>query len=84
MAFFDMLRYLFVINILALLFYGIDKFLAYKHYYRISEKILYLFGILGGSLGALFGMLLFRHKTKKIKFYLVNIIFLLIWFSIFI
>ena len=79
-----MLRYLFVINILALLFYGIDKFLAYKHYYRISEKILYLFGILGGSLGALFGMLLFRHKTKKIKFYLVNIIFLLIWFSIFI
>ena len=67
MAFFDMLRYLFVINILALLFYGIDKFLAYKHYYRISEKILYLFGILGGSLGALFGMLLFRHKTKKLS-----------------
>lgn len=74
-----MLNYLIIINIITFVFYGIDKFLAVKHYYRISEKLLYLFSILGGALGSLFGMLLFRHKTLKLKFYLINIISLGLW-----
>ena len=74
-----MIIYLIIINIFTFIIYGVDKFLAVKHYYRISEKLLYLFSILGGALGALLGMFFFRHKTLKLKFYLVNIIFLVIW-----
>ena len=59
--------------------YGVDKFLAIKHYYRISEKLLYLFSIFGGALGALLGMFFFKHKTLKLKFYLINIISLGLW-----
>lgn len=74
-----MLIYLIIINTLTFIIYGVDKFLAFKHYYRISERLLYLFSIFGGALGALLGMFCFRHKTLKLKFYLVNIISLILW-----
>lgn len=74
-----MLIYLIIINTLTFILYGVDKFLAFKHYHRISEKLLYLFSIFGGALGALLGMFCFRHKTLKLRFYLVNIISLILW-----
>ena len=82
MAFFFMLIYLIIINTFTFIVYGVDKFLAVKHYYRISEKFLYLFSIFGGALGALLGMFFFRHKTLKLKFYLVNSISLILWIII--
>ena len=63
-----MLKYLVFINLFSFFIYGIDKFLAIKHYYRISEFIILCFGFIGGVLGSILGMLVFRHKTKKIKF----------------
>jgi len=74
-----MLIYLIIINTLTFIIYGVDKFLAFKHCYRISERLLYLFSIFGGALGALLGMFCFRHKTLKLRFYLVNIISLILW-----
>ena len=59
---------LIIINILSFILYGIDKLKAIKKKERISEKALILIGILGGSIGSLIGMNLFRHKTKKLKF----------------
>ena len=56
--------YLVVINVAALALFGADKRKAKKHAWRISEKALFLSAVLGGSAGALLGMLLFRHKTK--------------------
>ena len=56
--------YLVVINIVALALYGADKRKAKKHAWRISEKALFLVALVGGSVGALLGMLIFRHKTK--------------------
>lgn len=56
--------YLVVINVAALALFGADKRKAKKHAWRISEKALFLSAVLGGSVGALLGMLLFRHKTK--------------------
>ena len=56
--------YLIVINIVALTLMGADKRKAKKHAWRISEKALFLSALAGGSVGALLGMLLFRHKTK--------------------
>ncbi len=74
-----MINYLIIINTITFFIYGADKFLAIKNYYRISEKILYLFSVIGGVLGALLGMFFFRHKTSKLRFYLVNIVSMLVW-----
>lgn len=71
--------YLLLLNILTFIMYGVDKFLACKHYYRISEKILYIFSFLGGALGAISAMIVFRHKTLKFRFYFINIICLVLW-----
>lgn len=46
----------------------IDKQKAKKHKWRISENTLILISILGGSIGSIIGMQLFRHKTNHIKF----------------
>ena len=82
MAFFFVLVYFLSINGLTFIIYGLDKFFSHKHYYRISEKLLYLFSVLGGSLGAFLGMFFFKHKTSKLKFYLVNILTLLVWIGV--
>ena len=71
--------YIVIINLISFMAYGIDKWLAKRKYYRISERELFLFGLFGGSLGSLIGMVVFRHKTKKIKFYIWNIVMILIW-----
>ena len=56
--------YLIVINILAFILYGIDKKRARDHAWRISERMLIGIALIGGSVGAIAGMLLFRHKTR--------------------
>lgn len=62
------LIYLIVINIIAFAMMGIDKSKAIKRRWRIPEKSLFLSAVLGGSIGAIAGMQLFRHKTKHTKF----------------
>jgi len=47
-----------------------DKIKAIYHKRRISEKALFLMIIIGGSLGGLFGMYIFNHKTKHKKFFI--------------
>ena len=64
--------YLIGINVLAFLLYGIDKAKAKRGAWRIAEKVLLGIGILGGSLGALAGMKLFRHKTRHWYFIAIN------------
>ena len=46
----------------------IDKLKAIKNKWRIPEHTLLSVGILGGSLGCVMGMRLFRHKTMKLRF----------------
>ena len=60
--------YLIGINIIAFVIYGIDKRKAIKQKSRIRESTLLSLAFVGGSIGALLGMFLFRHKTKKAKF----------------
>lgn len=70
--------YLAVINIVSFAAMGLDKSRAKKHKYRISEGILVVLSVLGGAVGSLIGMIVFRHKTSKKKFYVgVPIIYLL-------
>ena len=80
--------YLAVINILSFLAMGLDKKRAKKHRYRISEAILISLSVLGGAIGSLIGMVVYRHKTNKKKFYkgipiiyLLNQIFILFIFN---
>ena len=51
------------INIVAFLAMGIDKQRSIKKQWRIPEKRLFLYVLLGGGQGGTMGMWLFRHKT---------------------
>ena len=59
-------------GLLAFILYGVYKYKAKKGKWRIPEAVLLCVGLLGGSLGALLGMYLFRHKTKHWYFWLFN------------
>ena len=62
------MAYLLLANLVGFVLMGIDKHKAKKKQWRIPEKTLFLSAILGGSIGALYGMHLFRHKTKHKSF----------------
>ncbi len=66
------------INLGTFLLYGFDKLSALMHWQRIPEKTLWLSAFLGGSLGAVAGMYLFRHKTKKTSFQFVLAVLVLV------
>lgn len=56
--------YLGIMNLAAFITMGEDKRRARKHLWRVPEKVLFLLAILGGSLGSIMGMQVFRHKTR--------------------
>lgn len=60
--------YLLIINLIGFLAMGIDKFKAQKGYWRTPEGTLMIITMLGGGIGTIAGMYMFRHKTKKLKF----------------
>ncbi len=74
-----MINYLLILNFVGLIVCLIDKRKAIKHKYRIPEKVLLFTNILGGCFGFLLGMLLFHHKTKKIKFFLFVPLLCFLW-----
>lgn len=60
--------YLIIMNALAFLFMLIDKAKAKKNRWRIPEKTLLGLCAIGGSLGGLLAMKIFRHKTLHPQF----------------
>ena len=62
------LLYLLLINAAAFVLMLVDKEKARNHRWRIPERTLIGSAILGGSIGALAGMYLLRHKTRHPKF----------------
>lgn len=67
-----------VMSLITFILYGIDKLKAQSGGWRISEKILLGFSILGGAIGGFGAMAVFRHKTRHWYFYAVNIIGLVV------
>lgn len=59
-----LLIYLLVINIVAFLAMGLDKWKARRDKWRVPEKTLFLLVLIGGSIGGILGMTVFRHKTR--------------------
>jgi uncharacterized membrane protein YsdA (DUF1294 family) len=76
--------FLVIVNSIAIALFGIDKFKSKKSGWRIPESRLLLIAFFG-PFGAWAGMLLFRHKTRKIKFLIVPLflftqVFLIVYF----
>ena len=77
------LSYVALVNLIAFAMYGIDKRRAIRDKWRIPEKKLLLIALFGGAFGALWGMILFHHKTKKAKFYLTVPVFFFLQIPLF-
>ncbi len=70
-----MLTYYFIaIMLITFVVWGVDKYKARNNQWRIPENWLLGLTIIGGSYGALAGMLIFRHKIRKTLFWIVVII----------
>ena len=69
-----LIYYIAAVSFVTFLLWGVDKFKAVRRQWRIPERWLYLLVIFGGAFGALAGMLTFRHKTRKISFWITVII----------
>lgn len=70
--------YILAINTITFVIFGIDKYKAKKKKWRIPESRLLLLAAIGGSIGALLGMIIWRHKTlhKKFKYGVPTILIL--------
>ncbi len=79
--FFLFLIFLVIVNFVSLAVFGIDKLKSKKGGWRVPESRLLLIAFFG-PFGAYAGMLLFRHKTRKIKFLLVPLFALIQGFLI--
>lgn len=62
------LLYLVIINAVAFTLMLADKLKAKRGAWRIPEATLLGVAAIGGSIGAIAGMYLFRHKTRHRKF----------------
>ena len=58
-----------IVNLVVFAMYGIDKWKAIHHKWRIPEATL-IGAAFFGVVGALFGMIVFHHKIRKPKFYI--------------
>ena len=56
------------LNIATFLLFGFDKLMAKNKKGRVPELVLLLLSLFFGGIGAMFGMLVFNHKTSKIRF----------------
>ena len=64
------LSYLIFINVLTFIIFFMDKSKAKTKMWRIPEYILITVSLLGGGIGALMSMVIFKHKLSKKKFYI--------------
>ena len=60
--------YFAIINIMTIAVYGWDKLCAKRKWWRVPEMTLIAIALIGGSIGAIAAMRLFRHKTLHLKF----------------
>lgn len=63
-----LLYILLVWNLTVFCLYGIDKSRAVHNKWRLRELTLVLCAFLMGGMGAILGMVVFNHKTSKLKF----------------
>ncbi|WP_430883747.1 DUF1294 domain-containing protein [Fusibacter sp. JL216-2] len=80
MTSFTVLSIFAIINFVSFVLMAADKYRAKKGLWRVSESTFIGLSLIGGTMGVLCGMLVFRHKTSKSKFrYGVPLILLMQW-----
>jgi uncharacterized membrane protein YsdA (DUF1294 family) len=57
-----------VLNLISFSITGIDKYKSKHNRWRVSERTFFIIAAIGGSIGVLAGMYVFRHKTKHLSF----------------
>ncbi len=57
-----------LMSIILFLVMGRDKALSKTRRRRVPEATLFLLAVLGGALGGVLGMQIFRHKTQHMSF----------------
>jgi uncharacterized membrane protein YsdA (DUF1294 family) len=75
--------YYLTINIITFAVWGYDKFRSKLNQWRVPEKSLVGLIFLGGGVGALGGMTVFRHKTRTAHFKILSIISLVLHLMLF-
>ena len=60
--------WLVAVNAVAFAVYALDKYLAKQGGGRVSEAVLYLLALLGGTAGSILAQQAFSHKTRKSSF----------------
>ncbi len=78
-----LLIYIAFVNISGFALMGIDKRKAVRSAFRIPEATLFAVALIGGSLGSILGMQIFRHKTKHWYFQLGMPIILVLQIALF-
>ena len=83
------LLYILSVNLGGFIAYGIDKRRSTRSKWRIPEATLLTFALVGGAIGCLLGMKVFRHKTQKPLFFIgvpailiLQVVFLLVFFFV--
>ena len=60
-----------VLTLVTFLVWGFDKYRAKMNQWRVPERALFTLAFGGGAFGALAGMYLFHHKTRKTYFWIL-------------
>ncbi len=76
------LGYIAIISIITFFTYGSDKSKAKSNKRRTPEKVLLGLSFIGGALGGILAMNLFRHKTKHWYFWMINVLSLIIHIAV--
>jgi uncharacterized membrane protein YsdA (DUF1294 family) len=72
--------YLILINFVGFVLYALDKAKSKrKGSRRIPERVLLWVARLGGGVGCWMGMMLFRHKTKHVRFKVLVPLWTVLW-----
>jgi len=77
-----LLYYLLIINVVGGIVFWSDKQKAEKNKYRIPEKTLHIFELLGSVFFILFLMYFARHKNRKSSYYLWTYLFMAVWLGL--
>jgi len=68
------LAYIVVMSVVAFLVFYQDKTNARRGRFRTRERTLHILSLAGGAFGGLLAMIIFKHKTRKHVFWVVQLV----------
>ncbi len=67
------------INVFSLILFGIDKLNAVKERKRVPEFSFHFLSLIGGVVGVMLGIVIFRHKLNEKSFLLIQLVIFIFW-----